>query len=303
MFAPTKTWRRWHRKVNLNQRRYALASALAASALPSLVMARGHRIDDVAEIPLVVSSDKVKDITKTKAAIKLLDELHASADVDRAKHSRKIRRGKGKMRNRRYRTRRGPLIVYDTNDNVDRAFRNLPGVELAHVERLNLLQLAPGGHLGRFIIWTQHAFKKLDNLYKLQSGSVKSTYTLPRAVMTNPDLGRIINSDEIQTMLRPAIKQHRFHPHKKNPLKNLGVLLKLNPYAKTLRRRTLLASQKKSRAEAVAKKRKEPAKAKAPPKAAPKAAAKGKPKPAETITKRKKRTIKQRSKFLKLLTS
>jgi large subunit ribosomal protein L4e len=47
MFAPTKTWRRWHRKVNINQKRYAIVSALAASALPSLVMARGHRIGKV----------------------------------------------------------------------------------------------------------------------------------------------------------------------------------------------------------------------------------------------------------------
>merc|ERR1719261_2468615 len=57
MFAPTKVWRRWHRRINKNQRRYALASALAASALPSLVMARGHQIDEVAEVPLVVSDD------------------------------------------------------------------------------------------------------------------------------------------------------------------------------------------------------------------------------------------------------
>lgn len=41
MFAPTKTWRRWHRRVNVNQKRYAICSALAASALPALVMAKG----------------------------------------------------------------------------------------------------------------------------------------------------------------------------------------------------------------------------------------------------------------------
>ena len=56
MFAPTRIWRKWHRKINLNQKRYAVASALAASALPSLVMARGHRIAEVPEIPLVVSN-------------------------------------------------------------------------------------------------------------------------------------------------------------------------------------------------------------------------------------------------------
>ena len=41
MFAPTKTWRRWHRKINVNQKRYALCSAIAASAIPSLVMSKG----------------------------------------------------------------------------------------------------------------------------------------------------------------------------------------------------------------------------------------------------------------------
>lgn len=33
MFAPTKPWRRWHRKINVNQRRYALVSAIAASGV------------------------------------------------------------------------------------------------------------------------------------------------------------------------------------------------------------------------------------------------------------------------------
>ena len=54
MFSPIRTWRRWHRMINVNQRRYALVSALAASAVPGLVMARAHKIEQVAEIPLVV---------------------------------------------------------------------------------------------------------------------------------------------------------------------------------------------------------------------------------------------------------
>ncbi len=39
MFAPTKIWRKWHRKINTNQKRFAVASALAASAITSLVCA------------------------------------------------------------------------------------------------------------------------------------------------------------------------------------------------------------------------------------------------------------------------
>merc|ERR1712137_894535 len=72
MFAPTKVWRRWHRRVNLNQKRMAVCAALAASALPSLVMARGHNIDNVPEVPLVVANDAFSGMEKTKAAVALL---------------------------------------------------------------------------------------------------------------------------------------------------------------------------------------------------------------------------------------
>jgi large subunit ribosomal protein L4e len=258
MYAPTKTWRRWHRKINVNQRRYALVSALAASAIPSLVLARGHRIDTVAEVPLVVSSAAVKDILKTKAARALLKAVGASADVEKVKASRKVRRGVGKQRNRRYVSRRGPLVVYSGKDNLTKGFRNVPGVDLCNVDRLNLLQLAPGGHLGRFVIWTESAFAKLDTIYgTLTRPSQKTDYRLPRSIMANPDLPRIINSDEVQSKLTPAKKIHaRFHL-KKNPLTNLGAMLKLNPYAKTMRRRdaVLQEARKKKTVAALNKKR------------------------------------------------
>lgn len=44
MFAPTKTWRRWHRKINTNQKRYAICSAIAATGVPALVMSKGNVI-------------------------------------------------------------------------------------------------------------------------------------------------------------------------------------------------------------------------------------------------------------------
>lgn len=91
MFNPTKTWRRWHRKINQNQRRYAAASALAASSLPSLVMARGHRVEQVPEVPLVLD-DTVQSVQTTSQAYKILERVGASGDVDKAKNSKKIRR-------------------------------------------------------------------------------------------------------------------------------------------------------------------------------------------------------------------
>ena len=55
-------------------------------------------------------------------------------------------------------------------------------------------------------------------------------------------------------MCRPKAKHFS---QKKNPLRNLNVMLRLNPYAKTLRRRQLLLEEerRKKRAEAQDKKR------------------------------------------------
>ena len=71
MFAPTKTWRKWHKKVNIGQKRYAVASALAASAVPALVMARGHVVDEVPEVPLVLDTS-IESTKKTSAAKDIL---------------------------------------------------------------------------------------------------------------------------------------------------------------------------------------------------------------------------------------
>jgi large subunit ribosomal protein L4e len=177
MFAPTKIWRKWHVKTNLNQKRFATVSALAASAAPALVLARGHRIACVPEIPLVVG-DGIQSLAKTKAAVALLKTVNAYRDVIKVSNSRKLRAGKGKMRNRRHRQRRGPLIVYNEDKGIVKAFRNIPGVELVNVRHLNLLQLAPGGHLGRFVIWSSSAFALLDELFGTytKGSSLKKDY-------------------------------------------------------------------------------------------------------------------------------
>lgn len=237
MYAPTRTWRKWHKKINTNQKRFAVASALAASALPSLVMARGHSVADVPEIPLVVDA-AVQSVTKTKEAIAALKKVGAYADVEKAAASKQIRSGKGKMRNRRHTARRGPLIVYAEDNGLTRAFRNLPGVELSHVSRLNLLQLAPGGHVGRFIVWTSDAFKALNGLWgsTTRESTQKKGYCLPRAKMANSDLTRIINSHEVQSKLRVAQSTNQKARRKKNPLTNFGVMVRLNPYALSMRR-------------------------------------------------------------------
>jgi len=68
MAFPLKAWRRWHRKVNLKQKRHALASALAATQISALVLARGHIINKVACLPVVLSNT-ANEINKTRDAV------------------------------------------------------------------------------------------------------------------------------------------------------------------------------------------------------------------------------------------
>lgn len=245
MFGQTKIWRRWHRKINVNQRRYAVASALAASAVPALVMARGHRVDQVPELPLVLD-DSLNKVSRTKDAKAILERFGAFADVEKSKESRKLKRGVGKTRNRRYTQRRGPLVIFDKSEGLDKGFRNLSGVELTSVDNLNLLQLAPGGHLGRFCIWTKGAFDKLDTLFGTYDSASQSKkgFHLPHGAMTNADLARIINSDEIQSVVKPAVKNTTVLSKKRNPLKNKEVMLELNPYAEAAKARARAKEQK-----------------------------------------------------------
>ena len=248
MFNPTTIWRRWHRRVNVTKKRHAVAVALAASSLPPLVMARGHRINQVAELPLVVT-DGIESLTKTKQAVEALKKLGCGEELQKVIDSKTIRAGKGKARNRRYVKRLGPLVIYNEDNGITRAMRNIPGVETAHIDRLNLLRLAPGGHFGRFVIFTESAFKRLSAIYGThKSGApLKKGYHLPRAAMDNADLARIINSTEVQSVLRPKIERST-HAMKRNALKNKDFMEELNP-GSTERKASLQKASQKGTAE------------------------------------------------------
>jgi large subunit ribosomal protein L4e len=235
MFAPTKIFRRWHRKINLHQKRFAVASALAASSLPSLLMGRGHKVENVPEVPLVVE-DAVQKFQKTKEAVAFLTAIGAIDDINRVSDSKHVRPGRGKMRNRRFVHRRGPMIVFPDASGVA-AFRNIFGLDIANVNSLNLLHIAPGGHLGRFIIWTKGAFEKLDKIFGTftTESVVKKGFVLPPHMLTNSDITRIMRSEEVRRALKPKklqAKKPSRYTQPSNGMKNRRLRLRLNPFEK-----------------------------------------------------------------------
>ncbi|BAM40301.1 60S ribosomal protein L4/L1 [Theileria orientalis strain Shintoku] len=192
MFAPTRTWRRWHRKVNLKERRLALSVAVASTSVVPLVMSRGHRVESLPELPLVLE-DSVETLTKTRDAVALLNKLGLSDELARVSSARRTKRA-----GKKYPV--GPLVVLRASAvEGRRAFRNIPGVEVASVERLNLLKLAPAGNLGRLVIWSKSAFESLDSVLRVES----SRSTKGSTGLTNPDVTSLVNSTVVQSSLRP----------------------------------------------------------------------------------------------------
>ncbi len=153
----------WER-INKKEKRLAIMSAIAATADPTLVSARGHIIDKVPQIPLIVS-DELEKLSRAVQVRELFKNLGIWDDVERAKKGKKIRPGKGKFRGRRYKRRKSVLIVVSRDDGIYRAARNFPGVDIVNVDNLSVLHLAPGGHPGRLTIWTKSAIEKLKEKF------------------------------------------------------------------------------------------------------------------------------------------
>jgi large subunit ribosomal protein L4e len=146
-------------KVNKKEKRKALLSAIAATTKEDLVRARGHRFE--AKLPVVIE-EAFEKLERTSDVISALQAAGVYPDVERARASRKVRPGRGKIRGRHYKQRKSILIV--TKGEPLRAARNLAGVDAVSVNELNAEHLAPGTHAGRLTVWTAGAVKKLGEL-------------------------------------------------------------------------------------------------------------------------------------------
>ena len=156
---PPRPERNWAQKVNKKELKIARQSALAATACAECVRARGHQFDDSVSFPIVVEDDMVS-LKATSEVVELFEKIGIGYDLERAKEGRKIRAGRGTMRNRKYRTPVSVLIVVaddERNAPIFKSASNLPGVTVEEVKTLNTSILAPGGDAGRLTVYTKSA--------------------------------------------------------------------------------------------------------------------------------------------------
>jgi large subunit ribosomal protein L4e len=156
---PPKADKKWDLKVNKKEKKLAIKSALAATAKIELVKKRGHRVN---EAPIIFMDD-FENISKTKEVSELLGKL-IKEEMERCS-IKKVRAGKGKMRGRKYVSKKGPLLVVSKKCNVLKAAGNIPGVDIATVSQINAELLAPGTHAGRFTVFTQAALDELEKKF------------------------------------------------------------------------------------------------------------------------------------------
>ncbi len=148
----------WMQKVNEKEKRLAISSAIAASARIELVSSR-HRT----EIAPIIIADDFEDVSKTKDAVAFLEKI-IPAELLRISN-KKVRAGKGKLRNRRYKKKKGPLVITAKPCSMLKAAKNIPGVDATDVSRLNVVMLAPGGVPGRLVIVTKSALHAMQEKF------------------------------------------------------------------------------------------------------------------------------------------
>ncbi|MBI2580411.1 50S ribosomal protein L4 [Candidatus Woesearchaeota archaeon] len=155
---PPKAEKIFLKKINRKENRKAIRSALAATMVASVVSRRGHAIPK--NYPFVASSG-LEQLGKTRAVVNALGKLGLGTELNRVAN-RTVRAGKGKARGRRYRVKAGPLLVVSSeNCSLVRAARNIMGIDVAVVNRLNADLLAPGTFPGRLTLFTAAAIERL----------------------------------------------------------------------------------------------------------------------------------------------
>lgn len=145
------------KKINRQENKKAVRSALAATLVRKVVEERGHCLPK--EYPFIVDSSLEK-ISRTKEIAKALKTLGFEDELKRTSR-RKVRAGRGKSRGRKYRVKKGILVVVSENCPLKKAGQNILGLEVATPKALNPGILAPGARPGRVTLWTEKAVKKI----------------------------------------------------------------------------------------------------------------------------------------------
>ncbi len=145
-------------KINIKEKRKAIRSALAAAMEKEIVKERGHETPD--NYPFIIGND-FESLKKTKEVIASLTKLGLDKELSRSE-KKTIRSGKGKTRGRKYKKTKGPLLVVADNCTLSKAAKNIAGIDIVEIKKINSELLAPGAEAGRLTLFTENSITKLE---------------------------------------------------------------------------------------------------------------------------------------------
>ncbi|MBI5393071.1 50S ribosomal protein L4 [Candidatus Woesearchaeota archaeon] len=155
---PPKATKNWEEKLNKKERRKAIRSAMAAVMQKELVAGRGHHIPTA--YPFIIETP-FESLSKTKEVVAVLHKLGFEEELSRTEQ-RSVRAGKGKRRGRKYKTKKGILLVVSGDCKLQQSAKNIPGVDVVAVNTINAELLAPGFMMGRITLFTQAAIERVQ---------------------------------------------------------------------------------------------------------------------------------------------
>ncbi|NCN51991.1 50S ribosomal protein L4 [archaeon] len=151
------------KKINKKELTLAIISSISATASLKLVQKRYSSLTDkkekdFPEFPLIVES-KISTL-KTKELRKSLKDILGESLFEIAIKKKEIRKGKGKIRGRKYKENLGLLLVVGNDEKIKTS-----GIDVTCVKNLGINDLA-NGSLGRLTVYTEKAIKDLGEKYK-----------------------------------------------------------------------------------------------------------------------------------------
>jgi large subunit ribosomal protein L4e len=166
---PPKAEKIWAQKINVKERRKAIRSAISATMVKDLVLARGHKVPT--DYPFALDTS-FESLNKTKDVITALYALGFKEELERGEVT-SIRAGKGKMRGRKTISKKSFLFVVSKDCPLLKAAANISGADIVPVQSLNAELLAPGTHLGRLTLFTDGALDILSQRNLFAEGDAK----------------------------------------------------------------------------------------------------------------------------------
>jgi len=156
---PPKAEKILKKSVNIKEKNKALRSALSASINKELVQKRNHIIPE--NYPFIIENN-IEDANKTKDIKKILENIGFKDELKRIL-VKKIRAGKGKLRGRKYKTKKGPLLVVSKDCKLLKSSSNLTGIDIIQIKDINCELLAPGTIPGRLTLFTEDSIKEIKD--------------------------------------------------------------------------------------------------------------------------------------------